>query len=858
MNTFHRILMVGVVVCAVLFVNAQNPIVQTHYTADPAPMVHDGRVYVYTSHDEDETVRNFFTMNDWRCYSSTDMVNWTDHGAVLSYKDFEWSRGDAWAGQCIYRNGKFYFYVPVNEKNGGNAIGVAVSDSPTGPFKDAIGEPLIKGYGYIDPTVFIDDDGQAYMYWGNPDLFYVKLNEDMVSYDQMVGIEKVDLTVESFGSRSNTDRTTSYEEAPWLYKRNDLYYLLYAGGPVPEHLAYSTSSSPTGPWEYGGKIMEVISNKGAFTNHPGLIDYNGNSYLFYHNAGLPGGSGFKRSVCVEEFDFEEDGSIPLISPTDEGVEESVSNVNPYLWQQAEMIAWEEGIETNASMETGIYVTDIDNGDYIKVRSVDFGEVGACMFSATVSCDTKPGVNNGGSIEIRLDNKNGTLIGNLPVSYTGIGENWMTEVTNIEDVTGVHDVYFVFKGDYEDMFRFDKWSFTEKTSTKELVAINVTADKYKIDTISGINSTHVFVNAIYSDGTVENVTSETTFNTQNEELISISDGEIVGIEYGIETLMVEYGDFSDEIIIIVKNLASELSVIDLTVNPENVELLTGNLMPVSFFAEFGDGHIEDVTNEVTISNPDPEIATIFNGIITAKNKGKVEIIASYNGELGEAKSTSIVVKVNNRSPYLKNEAENYSEQFGIQTENTDDAGGGENIGFIENGDWIRINSLDFDNGSSEFFARVASLGDGGNIKIHIDNRNGMLIGTCTVAGTGGWQNWETVSCDVSEITGLHDIYLVFEGGSGYLFNMNWWYFNPRVSSSNGLNMNSELVIVSKFDQKYLYGTKPGDIITIYNNIGHKIDVINALSNEVLLQGTSGFIVVEVKRGIYTSSLKTILN
>ena len=130
---------------------------------------------------------------------------------------------------------------------------------------------------------------------------------------------------------------------------------------------------------------------------------------------------------------------------------------------------------------------------------------------------------------------------------------MTEVTNIEDVTGVHDVYFVFKGDYEDMFRFDKWSFTEKTSTKELVAINVTADKYKIDTISGINSTHVFIMQCILMEQLENATSETTFNTQNEELISISDGEIVGIEYGIETLMVEYGDFSDEIIIIVKIL-----------------------------------------------------------------------------------------------------------------------------------------------------------------------------------------------------------------------------------------------------------------------------------------------------------------
>ena len=193
---------------------AQNPIVQTYYTADPAPMVHNGTVYVYTSHDEDVTVRNFFTMNDWRCYSSTDMVNWTDHGAVLSYKSFEWSRGDAWAGQCIYRNGKFYYYLPVNQKNGGNAIGVAVSDSPTGPFKDALGKPLLTGYGYIDPSVYIDDDGQAYLYWGNPHLWYVKLNQDMVSYDQNVGIVKVPLTEESFKLRTiNAHKTFAWAKS---------------------------------------------------------------------------------------------------------------------------------------------------------------------------------------------------------------------------------------------------------------------------------------------------------------------------------------------------------------------------------------------------------------------------------------------------------------------------------------------------------------------------------------------------------------------------------------------------------------------------------------------------------------------
>ena len=381
-----KLIVITVLVVLLPFISkAQNPIIQTNYTADPAPMIHNGTVYLYTSHDEDNTVKNFFTMNDWKCYSTTDMVNWTDHGSILSYKTFEWSRGDAWAGQCIYRNGKFYYYLPVNQKNGGNAIGVAVSDSPTGPFKDAIGKPLLTGYGYIDPTVYIDGDGQAYLYWGNPNLWHVKLNGDMISYNLELGIVKEDLKDENFGYRAKKidNRTASYEEGPWLFKRNSLYYLLYPAGGVPEHLAYSTAKSITGPWTYGDTIMHVIKDGGAFTNHPGYIEFKGKSYLFYHNAALSGGGGFKRSVCIEPFTFNADGSIPLIAPTKDGVKESATNLNPFVRVEAETIGWEEGIETAKDEKVGVYVTDISNGDYIKVRSVDFGK-GAKSFEANVA------------------------------------------------------------------------------------------------------------------------------------------------------------------------------------------------------------------------------------------------------------------------------------------------------------------------------------------------------------------------------------------------------------------------------------------------------------------------------------------
>jgi len=453
----NAIIATSVALLSMTAAKADNPIIQTNYTADPAPMLYDGTVYLYTSHDEDKTVRNFFTMNDWKCYSSKDMVNWTDRGTIFSYKGFSWSRGDAWAGQCIPRNGKFYYYVPVNMKNGGNAIGVAVADSPTGPFKDAIGAPLLIGYGYIDPTVYIDDDGQAYLYWGNPNLWHVKLNEDMISYDQKLGIVKEDLKDANFGYRAKKidNRTAAYEEGPWFFKRNAKYYMLYPAGGVPEHLAYSTSNGPTGPWVYGDTIMHVIKNHGAFTNHPGYIEFKGQSYLFYHDGGLPGGGGFKRSVCIEPFNFNADGSIPLITPTSKGVVESAANVDPFQRTEAETIAWSEGLKTAQDQQTGVYVTEISNGDYIKVRSVDFGK-GAKTFLASVAAKTSTG-----TIKIRIDSKDGKLLGTLPVKATGDDLSWKTQSCKVNAVKGVHDIFFVFKGGDGNLFNFDWWKFAAK-------------------------------------------------------------------------------------------------------------------------------------------------------------------------------------------------------------------------------------------------------------------------------------------------------------------------------------------------------------------------------------------------------------
>ncbi|MBN1953372.1 MAG: family 43 glycosylhydrolase [Bacteroidales bacterium] len=441
---------------------AQNPIIQTYYTADPAPMVYNGRVYLYTTHDEDETVDNFFTMYDWRCYSTADMVNWTDHGAVASLKDFKWSErtNGAWAPQCIERNGKFYLYCPIH----GDGIGVLVADSPEGPFIDPIGKRLIESDNIwldIDPTVIIDDDGQAYLFWGNPALKYAKLNEDMISCDMSLGdngVKSVEMTHEGFGTKEGRDGeiVTTYTEGPWVYKDNDIYYLVYAAAGIPEYIAYSTSSSIEGPWEYKGFIMERADQL-AFTNHPGIIDFKENSYFFYHSQGLPGGEGFRRSVCVEQFSYNADGSIPLLHPTKDGVKKGVAYLNPYRKVEAETIAWSEGVKTYSSRLTGMYLTAKHNDAFTKVRDVDFREKGSGSFTAQLATSLTGGV----SMEVRLDSLTGKLIGTVDVPQTGSDEEWALTTIDVEKITGIHDLYFVFKGTVSgDILNFDYWSFSE--------------------------------------------------------------------------------------------------------------------------------------------------------------------------------------------------------------------------------------------------------------------------------------------------------------------------------------------------------------------------------------------------------------
>ena len=415
---------------------AQMPVVQTKFTADPAPMVYQDTVFLYTTHDEDDARGYEFKMKDWLLYTSTDMVNWQDHGAVASLKDFKWYDGDngAWAEQVIERNGKFYMYCPIH----GHGIGVLVADSPYGPFHDPIGKPLVwqKEHWYdIDPSVWIDDDGQAYMYWGNPHTYYVKLNEDMIS---------------TSGEIHQLPHITDYQEGPWIYKRDSKYYLAFASTCCPEGIGYAMSGKITGPWQYKGHIMNhTYKTRG---NHPGIIDYKGHSYVFGLNYDLlrliTDEHSERRSVSCAEMQYNADGTIQELPYFRENVLNPVSTFNPYRKVEAETMSWGWGLKTveTATFPKVIQLCNIDDGETLMLRNVDFGNKGAKKFIASVAS-----VKKGSAIEVHLDHADGPLAGVLVLSGNGQSS------CKLKAPRGIHDLVFVFKGAAKtDLFLWDWW------------------------------------------------------------------------------------------------------------------------------------------------------------------------------------------------------------------------------------------------------------------------------------------------------------------------------------------------------------------------------------------------------------------
>ncbi len=452
-NLRTAILTLAACCCLLASARADYPIASHRYLADPATLAHNGRLYLYCSNDDDNPVEGGYQMKSLVCVSSSDLKNWTDHGEVIRVPAAAAWASYTWAPAVIERNGTFYLYFGNNASN----IGVATSTSPTGPFTDPRGSSLVNSstpgaagtnMWLFDPGVFIDDDNQAYLYFGGngeSNGRVIRLNENMTSV-----------------SGSATSITApGFFEAAWMHKRNGIYYFSYSTNTANGlRIDYMTSDNPTTGFTYRGIVAGQPPNNNN-NNHAAIVEFNGQWYHAYHNrivasqAGIP--AVYRRNIAIERLNYNADGTIQQIAYTTNGVPQ-LANVDPYARVEAETMAGQSGIEPEPGSEGGMNLTAVSNNDWTLVRGVNFGTT-ATGFSARVAGTT------GGAIELRLDSLAGPLIGTCSVPSTGGPQSWTTVTCPVNTLTaqGVRDLYLKFTGTGDGLFNANWWQFASSAT-----------------------------------------------------------------------------------------------------------------------------------------------------------------------------------------------------------------------------------------------------------------------------------------------------------------------------------------------------------------------------------------------------------
>jgi hypothetical protein len=392
--------------------NAQNPLIRNQFTADPTARVFGDRVYIYPSHDIRATPGHgrldWFCMEDYHVFSSANLTDWKDHGVIVSQTKVPWADSAAysmWAPDCIQRNGKYYFYFPATARVAGQArgfsIGVAVADFPYGPFKP-LNEP-IKGVRGIDPNVFIDKDGQAYLYWAQGNIYAAKLKENMVelaSEPQVLG-ELPD---------------KGLKEGPFLFERKGLYYLTYPHvANKTERLEYALADNPLGPFKYAGVIMD--ETPGCWTNHQSITLFKNQWYLFYHSNDLSPQFDKNRSIRADSLFFNTDGTIKKVVPSFRGVGLSPASGEIQIDRYSEI----GGDASVAFLDTlhkfdGWKAVFGSAKSWIKYNSIDFGRKHWQKVELRVQSAT------GGNLVLRLNTADGPVIASVRVPP---GSGWTT-------------------------------------------------------------------------------------------------------------------------------------------------------------------------------------------------------------------------------------------------------------------------------------------------------------------------------------------------------------------------------------------------------------------------------------------------
>ena len=389
-----RNIILSISILSTLAVSAQNPVIRDQFAADPTARVFNNKVYVYPSHDipaPEGQRQDWFCMADYHVFSSENLTDWTDHGMILSQEQVPWGKTDAysmWAPDCVYKNGKYYFYFPNAPKDGrGFAVGVAIANQPEGPFT-CVQEPIM-GISGIDPCVLIDDDGSAYIYWSGMGIRGARLKENMLELDgelQEVKIPKRDGMPEmppmKMGGQVMEGLPDGFKEGPFAFKRNGWYYLTFPwvrgntsnGANPTETLAYAMSKSPLGPWDFKGIIMAEHDNH-CWTNHHSILEYKGQWYIFYHRNDFSPNMDKRRSARIEKIAFNSDGTIQEVKQTMRGVgiNQAVERIEIDRYSSASNDVTTQLIDTINTFRS-FEATLSQKGSWLRYNDIDFSSV----------------------------------------------------------------------------------------------------------------------------------------------------------------------------------------------------------------------------------------------------------------------------------------------------------------------------------------------------------------------------------------------------------------------------------------------------------------------------------------------------
>lgn len=427
---------------------AQNPIIRNQYSADPTARVFGDRVYVYPSHDifatEGKGRMGWFCMEDYHVFSSANLTDWTDHGIIVTQNKVPWVRPDSysmWAPDCIERNGKYYFYFPTSPKDTakygrGFRIGVAVADKPTGPFIPEA-EPIkdVKG---IDPNVFIDKDGQAYLYWSQGNIYGAKLKSNMLELDS---------EVKTLGDLP----TKGLKEGPYMFERSGIYYLTYPHVENKiERLEYAISDNPLGPFKFAGVIMDE-SPTGCWTNHHSIIEFKKQWYLFYHHNDYSPNFDKARSIRADSLSFNPDGTIKKVIPTFRGIGISVATKEIQIDRYSSLSIKGASIEFIDTLDRfkGWKTIFNSTGSWVQYNSVDFGK--KKLKSVSVNALSVAG----GTLQIRTNGINGPVIADVKIPQS---IEWkISKASVLKFEPGVKNIFIVMKDGKQveaDWIRFE--------------------------------------------------------------------------------------------------------------------------------------------------------------------------------------------------------------------------------------------------------------------------------------------------------------------------------------------------------------------------------------------------------------------